>query len=94
MIQDVVTTVEAGPKIADHLGSNPRELQRISALPLTLQAFELAKLEAKLTAPAGPAVKTVSDAPPATPQVRGSAGRFAPAPDTSDFAAFEKTYGV
>jgi hypothetical protein len=93
VIQDIVTTVEAGPKIADHLGSNPRELQRISALPPAMQAFELAKLDQRLSAPPTPQPKTVSDAPPVTPTVRGQGGRFAPAPDTDDFAAFEKTYG-
>jgi hypothetical protein len=79
--------------LADHLGRNPSELQRLSALPPTLQAYELAKLEQRLATPATPAPKTVSDAPSVTPQVRGTAGRFAPAPDTDDFAAFEKTYG-
>jgi hypothetical protein len=93
VVQDVLVDSDIGPKIADHLGSNPRELARISALPPIQQARELVKLEMKLAAPPVPVPKTVSDAPAVTPTVRGQGGRFAPAPDTDDFSAFEKTYG-
>lgn len=92
-VQEVLMASEIGPKLADHLGSNPRELQRISALPPIQQARELTKLEMKLATPPAPTPKTATDAPAPTPQVRGSGGRFTVAPDTSDFAAFEKQYG-
>lgn len=90
-VQDVVLTSEDGPKLAEYLGSNIGELQRLSTLSPALQAYELAKIEIKLAAPK-PA-KTITDAPPATPQVRGSGGRFTVGADTDDFAAFEKQFG-
>lgn len=90
MIQEVILDSEVGPKLADYLGSNQRELSRISALPPLQQARELTKLEIKMSAPAVVKPKTISDAPGVTPQVRGQGGRFGVAPDTSDFAAFEK----
>ncbi len=88
-ITDVILASESGPKLADHLGTNPGELARLSALPPTLQAYELAKIEARITT-APPPRKTATDAPPATPQVRGAGGQFGTAPDTQDFAAFER----
>jgi hypothetical protein len=91
-IQEVLLTSEIGPKLADHLGQNTREFQRISALPPIQQARELTKLEIKLATPPAPA-KTATDAPAPAPQVRGLSGRFTVAPDTNDFAAFEKQYG-
>ncbi len=89
-ITDVILTSENGPRLADHLGKNTRELNRLSALPPHLQAYELAKIEMKLSA--SPTAKTATDAPPPTPQVRGAGGRFTASPDTDDFAAFEKQY--
>lgn len=91
---DLITASEIGPKLADHLGSNMREFERISALPPHHQGRELARIEASLAAPAPTPAKTATDAPAPTPQVRGSGGRFTVAPDTSDFAAFEKQYGA
>lgn len=93
VIADVILTTENGPKLADHLGTNLREFQRISAMPPHLQAFELAKIEQRLTAPVAIKPNTVTNAPTPAPQVRGSGGRFTVAPDTNDFAAFEKQYG-
>ncbi len=93
VIQEVMLESDIGPKLANHLGANPRELARISALPPIQQARELTKLEMKLATPPAPTPKTATDAPAPTPQVRGSGGRFTVAPDTNDFAAFEKQYG-
>lgn len=90
-VTDVILASDNGPKLADHLGKNPRELNRLSALPPHLQAYELAKIETRLSAT--PAAKTATDAPPPTPQVRGAGGRFSTPPDTTDFAAFDKAYG-
>jgi hypothetical protein len=77
-IVDLVTSSEIGPKLAEHLGDNPRELARLSALAPHLQGRELAKLETRLAAPPKP--NPATNAPPATPQVRGAGGRFAPGP--------------
>lgn len=93
-IQEVILDSEIGPKLADHLGTNPRELTRISALTPLQQARELTKLEMKLASPPAPTPKTATDAPAPTPQVRGAGGRFTVAPDTDDFAAFEKQFGA
>lgn len=93
VVQETIFDSDIGPKLADHLGKNIRELQRISALPPIKQARELAKLELKLASPPAPTPKTATDAPAPTPQVRGAGGRFTVAPDTDDFAAFEKQFG-
>jgi hypothetical protein len=92
-IQDVLLVSDFGPKLADHLGANPRELQRLSALPPHLQAYELAKVEARFSAPAIPQPKVNTDAPEPPPQARGAGGKFKVSPDTDDFSAFDKTYG-
>jgi hypothetical protein len=93
VVQETIFDSDIGPKLADHLGQNLSELHRISALPPIKQARELAKLELKLASPPAPTAKTATDAPAPTPQVRGAGGQFKPAPDTNDFAAFERTYG-
>jgi hypothetical protein len=93
-VQDVILASEAGPKIAAHFGTNPAELTSLSALPPHLQAYELGKLEARLTSPPATPAKTASDAPhPPEATARGLNGQFKTAPDTDDFAAFEKQYG-
>lgn len=93
VVQEAILDSDVGPKLADYLGTHSRELNRISALPPITQARELAKLELKLATPPAPTAKIATDAPEPTPQVRGAGGRFKPAPDTDDFAAFEKAYG-
>jgi hypothetical protein len=92
-VQEAIMDSDVGPKLADHLGSNTRELNRISALPPLQQARELAKLELKLATPPARTPKIATDAPAPTQQVRGSGGQFKPAPDTNDFVAFQSTYG-
>jgi hypothetical protein len=92
--QEVIAEAEIGPKVADYLGSNPRELNRISALPPAQQVREVTLLEIRLSAPPKPTPKTATEAPEPPPQARGAGGRFSVAPDTDDFAAFDKTYGV
>lgn len=88
-VQEIILASENGPKLADHLGSRPAELHRLSTLSPALQAYELAKLETALTV-AKP--KTATTAPDPTPQVRGTGGQFKVSADTSDFLAFEKAY--
>jgi hypothetical protein len=85
----VITNSEAGPQLANHLGANPVELDRISRLSPAMQAYEMAKIEARITAPKA---KTTTTAPDPAPQVRGAGGQFKVAPDTDDFEAFDKAY--
>lgn len=93
--QELVIESDIGPKLADYLGSRPRELARISALPLAKQAREITLIEQRLSAgsiaPKAPP-RTATSAPEPAPQLRGNGGRFKPPPDTDDFAAFEKNY--
>lgn len=90
---EIVGESDIGPKIADHLGANPAELRRLEGMSPIQQARELTRLEHRLSEPAKPIPKTATDAPEPPPQARGAAGRFQVAPDTDDFAAFEKNYG-
>jgi len=90
---DAIKTSEDGPAVAYHLASNPAEARRIAALDPLAQIRAIGRIEASLTkADPTPQPKTVSDAPPPHPQVRGSAGRFTVAPDTDDLNAFEKVF--
>lgn len=92
---EIVGDSDIGPRIADYLGANPAELRRLEALSSPIQqARELTRLEQRLGAPARPIPKTATDAPEPPPQARGAGGRFTVAPDTDDFAAFEKMYGA
>lgn len=93
-IADVILESDIGPKLAEHLGDNPREFRRISGLSPALQARELTLLETRLSAPPKPTPKTATDAPEPPPQARGTGGRFTVAADTDDFAAFEKQHLV
>lgn len=65
---------EIGPDLIYHLGSNPREADRISRLPPVSQAKEIGKLEAQLAA--NPPVRKSSSAPapiaPVTPRANGA----------------------
>jgi hypothetical protein len=92
VMADAIKTADGGPAVAYHLASNPAEARRIAALNPLAQALEIGRIEARLSMPAAPTVKTVSEAPPPPNGVRGAGGRFKVAPDTSDFAAFDKTY--
>lgn len=96
-VLEIVGQSEVGPKIAAHLGDNPAELARLSRLNVVQQGIELGRLEARLVTPpakATPPPKTVTDAPEPAPQARGAGGQFKVAPDTNDFAAFEKQYRI
>lgn len=89
-ITDVIFASDLGPSLAAHLGDNPSALRRLEGLPAHMVGFELAKIEAALAAPPKP--KTITNAPPPAPQVRGQGGRFSVPADTNDFAAFEKAF--
>lgn len=65
---------EIGPEVIYYLGTNPKEADRISRLPVLLQAKEIGQIEAKLTS--NPPVKRTSTAPapiaPVTARTTGS----------------------
>jgi hypothetical protein len=72
---------DIGPDLIYHLGANPKEADRISRLPVILQAKEIGRIEAALAS--NPPVKQTSTAPapiaPVTARTTGS-----PAYDTTD----------
>ena len=72
---------EIGPDLIYHLGSNPKEADRISRLSPLLQAKEIGKLEAQLSS-APPARKTTTAPAPLSPVTARTTG--APAYDTTD----------
>lgn len=76
-----IQSSDIGPEVAYHLGANPREAERISRLSPIMQAKEIGKIEAQLTA--NPPIKKTSNAPspisPVTARTTGS-----PAYDTTD----------
>ena len=66
VMAETIRASENGPELAYHLGSNPKEADRISRLSPFLQAKEIGKIEAKLAE--NPPVKKTSSAPaPITP---------------------------
>jgi hypothetical protein len=70
-----------GPEVAYHLGANPKEAERISRLSPILQAKEIGKIEAQLTA--NPPVRKTSNAPaPISPVSARTTS--SPAYDTTD----------
>jgi len=77
-----IQAADNGPDIAYHLGSNPKEAERIARLSPLLQAREIGKIEAKLDS-APPVIKQTTRAPqPINPVA--SRGSNAPAYDTTD----------
>lgn len=93
-VAEVIAASDIGPKLAEHLGDNPAELRRLGAMNPAMQARELTRLETRLSDPPKATPKTVTEAPEPPPQARGSNGQFKVAPDTDDFAAFEKQYRI
>jgi hypothetical protein len=93
-----IRTSDVGGELAYHLASNPEEARRIAALDPFSQIRALGRLEAALDQPAPepkPQPKTATTAPkPPVNQARGAGGQFSVAPDTDDFAAFEKAHGA
>lgn len=66
VMAETIRASEIGPELAYHLGSNPKEAERIARLSPVLQAKEIGKIEAKLSAE--PPQKKISSAPaPITP---------------------------
>ena len=78
---ETIMASDVGPDLLYHLGSNPREADRISRLSPLLQAKEIGKLEAKL-ATAPPARKTTNAPAPLNPVTARTTGT--PVYDTTD----------
>ena len=76
-----IQSSEIGPDVIYHLGSNPKEAERIARLSPLLQAREIGKIEARL-ASSPPAKKTSTAPAPISPVTARTSG--APAFDTTD----------
>ena len=61
VMAETIRASDIGPELAYHLGSNPKEAERIAKLSPFLQAKEIGRIEAKLAAE--PPVKKTSSAP-------------------------------
>lgn len=85
-----IQSSDDGPAVSYHLANNPDEARRIAALSPIAQVRELGKIEARLAPASTTTTNTVSNAPPPPPALRGAGGKFGTAPDTTDFAAFER----
>jgi len=66
VMAETIRASEIGPELAYHLGTNPKEAERIARLSPFLQAKEIGKIEAKL-ADAPPVKKTTSAPEPIKP---------------------------
>ena len=91
---EVIAASDIGPKLAEYLGDNPAEMNRLRAMSPTMQARELTRVETRLSEPPKATPKTATDAPEPPPQARGAGGTFKVSADTDDFAAFERQYGT
>ena len=81
VMAEAIKSSDIGPELAYHLGTNPKEADRISKLSPLAQAKEIGRIEAKLAA--DPPVKRTSSAPaPISPVSARSTGSSAY--DTTD----------
>jgi len=87
VMAETIKHSEIGPEVAYHLGTNPKEAERISKLVPFLQAKEIGRIEAKL-ADAPPTRKTSTAPAPITP-VTGNRNTAAKVHDTTDPRAAE-----
>lgn len=86
-------TSAVGADIAMHLARDPKEALRVYRLPPMEQAAYFGRMEARFSSQGDVKPKKQVQAPKAPAPVqpaRGSGGKFSIAPDTNDFAAFEK----
>lgn len=81
VMAQTIQASELGPDVAYYLGTNPKEAERISRLPAFLQAKEIGKLEAKVSA-APPAKRSTTAPAPITPVSARASGN--PSYDTTD----------
>jgi hypothetical protein len=81
VMAETIKASDLGPDLAYWLGSNPKEADRISRLSPLLQAREIGKIEARLSAE--PSLKKTTSAPaPITPVTARASGN--PSYDTTD----------
>lgn len=89
---------DVGHDVLYHLASDPAESSRIFDLPLTRQAAEFGKLEARFAQPLDDKSKSAAKdgaagqmpkAPAPQTRVRGAGGQYKTDAGTKDFAAFE-----
>jgi len=73
---------DMGADVAYHLGTNPKEAERIAKLTPFLQAKEIGKIEAQIAS--NPPVKKTSSAPAPFVPVSSGGGTTAPSYDTTD----------
>lgn len=81
---------EKGPQVAYWLSQNRAEAARIAALDPYSQAFELGKLEQRVSA--APAARKVSQAPAPVPKVAGGANAGAKDPSSMSMAEYAEWY--
>jgi hypothetical protein len=84
-----IMAADNGPEVYYHLGLNPKEAARIHSLPPILQAREIGKLEAKLSAEPPP-TKKVSSAPAPISPVKAPAAGSNRTVDTTDPESVKK----
>lgn len=91
---DIIRDCENGPAVAYYLGDHPDEARALHGLSATAMARVIGRIEAKLEAPAAPALasKPVSKAPPPPPKIDATEPAVAKSLDDPDLtdAEFEK----
>lgn len=79
--QEIIQTMELGPQVALYLVNNREQAVQIMQLPERLQALELGRIEAKLSAPKAAAPR-VSQAPAPAPKIDATEPEIDKDPDS------------
>lgn len=87
---EFIAESEKGAEVAYYLASNRAEAARIAAMPVTRQALELARLEARLNA--APQVRKMSAAPNPPPTVGGGVSPGPKDPSTMSMSEYAEWY--
>lgn len=85
---DLIAESDHAAEVAYFLGNNPREAHRIYGLPAHLQGAEIARIEARVSAPSP--MRKVSQAPSPVPTLGGSRSPALKDPADMTFAEYEK----
>lgn len=86
---EMVRKLADGPRVAYYLGKNPQEAQRIAQLPPLETAFELGRLESRLTSGQP---RRVSGAPAPVQTVRGGGVLGTPDPNKMEMGEYAAWY--
>ena len=89
---EMAAETSVAPEILYHLASNPEESAQVASLPPLQQALWFARQETRLSTPAAPPVRAISQAPEPIASTRGSGSRATTSPDTDDLEAFGRLY--